>query len=155
MSGSFLFWIQHFNFFRPSWDTLWSVLTTPPSLNDQHSAANSEGTVCFYRGDLLNSSIIQYSALPVLCWTLVPCAFSSFRSSCCLVVGWSITMLVMIFAPWGRIYHKAPDWVKLWLFYTFKNSNSFSTMFFFYHKVAKNWLQKCLFSSPTYLEVSS
>ena len=51
--------------------------------------------------------------LMVLFVTVVQTAFRSLTSSSCVVLGWSITFLIIIEIPRGEILHGAPDWGRL------------------------------------------
>ena len=42
--------------------------------------------------------------LMVLFVTVVPTAFRSLTSSSCVVLGWSLTFLIIIYIPWGEIF---------------------------------------------------
>ena len=51
--------------------------------------------------------------LMVLFMTVVPTTFRSLTSSFCVVLGWSLTFLIIIDIPWGEILRGAPDWGRL------------------------------------------
>ena len=66
----------------------------------------SRGTLCAQR--YFNPS--RWSVLlMVLFVTVVPTAFRLLTSSSCVVLGWSLTFLIILDIPWGKILRGAPD----------------------------------------------
>ena len=77
----------------------------------------------FSRGTLCVQQDFNPSRCSVLLMTVVPTAFRSLTSSSCVVLGWSLTFLI-IDIPWGEILRGAPDRGRLAVFLPFYNNCS-------------------------------
>ncbi len=97
----------------------WSHLTTAhspkPSLN--HSDVHwqtSDGRVhvtSWAGGPCGRCRISVHCGVVCYQWfAVVPTALKSLTISFCVVLGWSLTFLMIILTPWGEIMHGAPDW---------------------------------------------
>ncbi len=109
----------------------WSHLTTTLSQFSSESLANfRQACTCAFlsRGTLRvlqDFSPLWRSVLPIVfLLTVVPTALRSLTSSFRVVLGWSLTFLMIILTPWGKILHGAPDrgqlMVVLYFFFHFR-----------------------------------
>ncbi len=97
---------------------LWSIRCSLTGL--VHVLSWAGGPCGRFRISVISVISLRRSVLPMDCMvTLAPTALRSLTSSSRVVLGWSLTFLMIILTPWGEILHGAPDrgWLMVILYF--------------------------------------